>query len=117
MGAGRLLVSPAGMLGGSARCGRYLGSGLAQTGAQMRGVVAVVIDGSDASRRASRAAQPATGSASGRNESGRDRRNGRCVAGAIGLRSGGRGFGRRAPELSKRVVEEVKPRGRAKDGA
>src|SRR5205823_9673816 len=29
----------AGMLGGSARRGRYLGSGLAQTGAPMRGVV------------------------------------------------------------------------------
>ncbi len=44
LGAGRMLVSPVGMLGGAAGSGRYLGSRLAQTRTQVRGVVAVAAD-------------------------------------------------------------------------
>ena len=44
LGAGRMLVSPVGMLGGAAGSGRYLGSRLAQTRAPVRGVVAVAAD-------------------------------------------------------------------------
>jgi hypothetical protein len=77
LGAGRMLVSPVGMLGGNPGSGRYLRSGLAQTRPALRGVVALAADRSGQPTPARSSAYPATGDPGGWHEPGTNGGHGR----------------------------------------